>query len=173
MSWSSTIAEYLDEMRRLGAGSFLVAYPFPVLVHRFGAAASSPPAGFRTDLQRRPALRTVVDGGPADLDVAVHAIKKRPGNPYEDTVMLGRASSNDIVLPYNDLSKLHAYFGQSADGAWYVADAGSTNGTWLGETQLAANTPAPLGERNELAFGENAFEAFTARAFAAWLESRA
>jgi hypothetical protein len=174
VTWSSNIGDYLAELQRLGAGPFLVTYPYPVLVHRFTAAGGRPPPGdrFRTDLLRRPAKMTVVDGGPADLEVAVHAIQKRPGNPYEDTVMLGRAASNDIVLPYTDLSKLHAYFGRSPDGGWFVADAGSTNGTWLGETQLAANAPAPLGERSELAFGQSSFEAFLPEAFAAWLAAR-
>jgi hypothetical protein len=175
VTWSSTIGDYLAELERLGADVFLVTYPYPVLVHRFAGAASSAPAEdrFRTDLHRRPARMSVVDGGPGDLTVAVHELKKRPGNPYEDTIMLGRAASNDIVLPYTDLSKLHAYFGRSADGSWFVADAGSSNGTWLGETQLAPNVPEALAARSELAFGENVFEAFLPAAFAAWLEARA
>jgi hypothetical protein len=174
VTWSSNIADYLAELQRLGPEVFLVTYPHPVLVHRFAPRAAAPPPvdRFRTDLLSRPTRMAVVDGGPGDLEVSVHAIKKRPGNLYDDAVMLGRAPSNDIVLPYTDLSKLHAYFGRAPDGGWFVADAGSTNGTWLDEAQLAANQPAPLGERTELAFGESPFEAFTARAFAGWLRAR-
>jgi hypothetical protein len=172
VSWSSTVADYVAELRQMRAPQFLVSYPHAVLVHRFGPPGGPAPAArFRTDLLTRRPATPVVEGGPRDLDVAVHAVKKRPGNLYEDTVMLGRAPSNDIVVPYGDLSKLHAYFRRSPDGGWLVADAGSTNGTWLGSEPLAPNEPAPLGERSELAFGDSAFEFFTARGFAAWLEA--
>jgi hypothetical protein len=174
VSWSSTLADYLDELRRLGAEQFLVSYPHPVLVHRLGAAAARQPGDlrFRTDQLRRPALAPVLDGSDADLDLAVHPVRKRPGNPYDDTIMLGRATTNDVVLPYTDLSKLHAYVTRAADGSWLLADAGSTNGTWIGDEQLAANTPAPLGERSALVLGENAFEFLTAGALRALLAAR-
>jgi hypothetical protein len=175
VSWSSKVADHVTELRRLGLAAYLVCYPNPVLVHRFGAPTGTPPPRprFRTDLLSRPAATNVLFGGAEDLAVAVHPVKKRPGNAYEDAVMLGRASINDIVLPYGDLSKLHAYFSHPAGEGWFVADAGSTNGSWLGQEQLAPNRPMPLGERNELAFGENAFELLTPAAFGGLLEALA
>jgi hypothetical protein len=174
VSWSSTVGDYLAELRRLGPERFVQSYPHPVLVHRFGAAPVGNEAAprFRTDLLSRPGRRVVLEGGPGDLEVSVHGVNKRPGNPYEDTVMLGRASTNDIIVPYTDLSKLHAYFSRGPDGRWQLADAGSTNGTWLGEERLAPNAPVGLDERSEVAFGESSFEFLTARAFAGWLGGR-
>src|SRR5262249_52443069 len=152
MSWSSTVADYVAELRRLRPDRFLVAYPHPVLVHRFGSAPAGtvpPVARFPTHLLGPPAPVDVGGGGPRHLELSVHPVKKCPGNPYQDTVMLGRAATNDIVVAYTDLSKLHAYFTRAREGSWLFADAGSTNGTWLGPEQLDANTPVPLAEHHE------------------------
>jgi FHA domain-containing protein len=170
VSWSNKVSDYLVELKRLGGDEMLRAYPHPVLLHRFGPPSGVQPVErFRTDQLTRPTRMTVVEGGPGDEEVAVHAVTKRPGNPFDDTVMLGRAPTNDIVVTYADLSKLHAYFSRGPGGGWLLADAGSTNGTWVGADQLAANAPVALGEHSGLAFGQNTFEFFTAAAFAAWL----
>lgn len=43
---------------------------------------------------------------------------------------VGRGAHNDVVLANDSVSDAHATLTQRADG-WYIADAGSTNGTWL------------------------------------------
>lgn len=43
---------------------------------------------------------------------------------------VGRANSNDLVLPDLSISKQHAQISQDARG-WRVADLNSTNGTWV------------------------------------------
>jgi len=62
----------------------------------------------------------------------------------ESAVTLGRASDNTIVLADEYASGHHARFvGQ--DGEWYVEDLGSTNGTWVERTRVAAPTPVRPG----------------------------
>ena len=169
MAWTSRLAEYVAELRSLGRPRFLAAYPHPVLVHHFGRdadgaverrGAAAGAAKFRTELPPGggAANGAALAGDRTDLEAAVHPLKKRPGNAYPDTITVGRADSNDVVVPYDDLSKLHAYFTRSPGGALLVADAGSTNGTWVDGERLAANASRVLGERARLTLGDHELE---------------
>jgi hypothetical protein len=66
-----------------------------------------------------------------------------------DRVTVGRGPDNDVVISDDSVSKLHAYF-RVMDGRLGLAlsDAGSTNGTWVGERRLS-----PSGEPREVAPG--------------------
>jgi hypothetical protein len=179
VAWTSRVGDYASELRKLGRTQFLSAYPTPVLVHHFGRAAEAVAARKRTltteakfRTQGRPGVANgaaVLAGDRSDLEARVHPIKKRPGNPYPDTVTMGRADSNDIVVAYDNLSKLHAYFTRSPAGGLLVADAGSTNGTWLAGERLAPNESVKVAERDQLALGEHTFEIFMPTALADWL----
>ena len=180
MAWTSRLEDYVWELRKLGRTQFLAAYPTPVLVHHFGRDAEAQSARkkaltaearFRTEEARpgAPGGAAVLVGDPSDLAACVHPLKKRPGNPYPDTVTVGRADSNDVVVPYDNLSKLHAYFTRSPAGGLLVADAGSTNGTWLAGERLAPNESVRIAERDQLALGEHAFEIFMPTALADWI----
>jgi len=62
----------------------------------------------------------------------------------ESSILLGRAPSSTLVLDDDYSSNRHARI-FPADGGWYVEDLGSTNGTWLGSTQVLEPTPVPEG----------------------------
>ncbi len=64
-----------------------------------------------------------------------------------DEIRLGRGTDVELPLPFAALSALHARVVRTADG-WAVQDAGSTNGTWLGDVRLVP------GERHALAPGD-------------------
>jgi two-component system cell cycle response regulator len=65
-------------------------------------------------------------------------------------LMLGRGDDCDIRIPDNSVSRRHARIEPSADG-YVVGDLGSTNGTFVNDTQLAA--PAPLQDGDYLRVG--------------------
>jgi pSer/pThr/pTyr-binding forkhead associated (FHA) protein len=74
----------------------------------------------------------------ATLEVTNAGIMK--GKTYEIHVPLahvGRGSHNDIVITDDSVSETHAKF-QRRDDGWYLADAGSTNGTYVGGQRLSA-----------------------------------
>lgn len=58
-----------------------------------------------------------------------------------DGLTVGRLSSNQLVLRANTVSRRHIRIALDGDGPT-VADLGGGNGTWMGDTRLAANEPA-------------------------------
>ena len=53
---------------------------------------------------------------------------------------IGRGDDNDLVVAYGAVSRKHAVI-TSERGRYYVADLGSTTGTYLGNARLEPNTP--------------------------------
>lgn len=100
------------------------------------ATAGGPP-------QRRPVLATleVMNEGPTK------------GHRFELTTPLshvGRGAHNDVPIPDDSVSDLHAKL-QLRDDGWYVVDMGSTNGTYVGgervdgEAKLIGNVDVRFG----------------------------
>lgn len=52
-----------------------------------------------------------------------------------ERLLLGRASSCDLVIASDAVSRLHLAIEREA-GAWWATDLGSTNGSWLDDTPI-------------------------------------
>jgi hypothetical protein len=59
-------------------------------------------------------------------------------------IVIGRAPECTLVVEDDYASSRHARF-FLRDGAWYVEDLGSTNGTFIGKTRLTAPTRIEIG----------------------------
>jgi class 3 adenylate cyclase len=55
--------------------------------------------------------------------------------PIEDTCAIGRASSNQLVLDDDHVSRHHAVIRTTADGCW-IFDLGSANGTYVNQRRI-------------------------------------
>jgi hypothetical protein len=66
----------------------------------------------------------------AEAGIYVFPLRKQATNAFGMMVTVGRAANNDIVFPYDGISKFHAYF-SNLGGSWVLVDAKSTNGTFL------------------------------------------
>ncbi len=64
--------------------------------------------------------------------------------------LIGRGSGNTIVLPERHVSSRHARL-VPEDGAWWVEDLGSTNGTYVGRHRVSGRTR--LDPSMEVRFG--------------------
>ena len=62
----------------------------------------------------------------------------------DQPVTIGRANDSTLVLADDYASNRHARL-VPRDGAWYVEDLGSTNGTYLDRTKVTGPTPVPIG----------------------------
>ena len=70
------------------------------------------------------------------------------GRVYElaDEVTVGRAPGCGVSVPDTTVSQLHARVFRR-DGAFYLEDLGSTNGTWLNRGRVGAAVPIKRGDR--------------------------
>jgi len=67
------------------------------------------------------------------------------------TVSIGRDSSNDIVIPKDSISSLHATI-EYKNGYYYLEDHRSTNGTRLNDRPIKENNPVRLKSGDQIHF---------------------
>lgn len=92
--------------------------------------------------------------------------KRTHEDTFRDRVSVGRAINKDLVLAHPNVSKLHAWFELDDNGGAYIADADSSNGTWLNHQKLPARELTPLNPGQHLRFGS--VEAIVCSAGALW-----
>ena len=74
----------------------------------------------------------------------------------EGNCSLGRASLNGLVLESSKVSRLHAIIHVESDGAFWLIDLGSSNGTFLNKRRI--HEPVRLRDHDQITVGGNAFE---------------
>jgi len=91
--------------------------------------------------------------GQAELIDADNVISEtRLSLPIEmQVVKIGRDNSNDIVIPKDSISSLHATI-EYRNGYYYLEDHRSTNGTRLNDTRVKENTPMRLKSGDKIQF---------------------
>ena len=89
-------------------------------------------------------------------------IRKKDANAWLRWISVGRASNNDLVVRHHTISKLHARIerkegavGSGGEGSPYtLADAGSTNGTWVNDQRLMSPATHTLAPGDRVLMGE-------------------
>lgn len=84
----------------------------------------------------------------------VYVLKREP-NKFASMVTVGRAANNGMRINVVSVSKFHAYFTHVArDKCWYLADAHSSNGTFIDGKELPpSHGKHPLANGSILRFG--------------------
>lgn len=140
--------------------AFVARFPLPFLLVERHAAGDD--RGYRTiamdDTENilGTALAGSTEGEPPVESGAefVHQLEKTDRNQFHRMISLGRSLNNDIIVSNPAVSKLHAYFkNDRALGGWAVTDAGSTNGTAVGDTPLTPLKPLLLRSGQAVIFG--------------------
>ena len=85
-------------------------------------------------------------------EMELYPLAKKLGASFRDRITIGRTENNDVVISDPSVSRLHAYV-RHANG-WVIADAGSKNGSWLGDEQLDPRREAPLPAGAVIRFGD-------------------
>ncbi|UJR84683.1 FHA domain-containing protein [Sandaracinus amylolyticus] len=67
-----------------------------------------------------------------DLWRAVVFPVRKVTKTFPGTILVGRASSSDVLVDHPSISKLHARIRRAPDGTYTLQDAGSRNGTAIG-----------------------------------------
>ena len=89
---------------------------------------------------------------PQTVELEVYPLAKKSGASFPDRITIGRTSNNDVVISEHSVSRLHAYV-READG-WVVADAGSKNGSWIGDFALEPRREFALPSGTVLRLGD-------------------
>jgi hypothetical protein len=90
---------------------------------------------------------------PPAAELEVYPLTKKPGASFPDRITIGRTPNNDIVISDQSISRLHAY-ARFDRGGWFVADAGSKNGSWLDKLTLDARKERPIQSKAKLRLGD-------------------
>jgi pSer/pThr/pTyr-binding forkhead associated (FHA) protein len=85
-------------------------------------------------------------------EMELFPLAKKLGASFRDRITIGRTENNDVVIADPSVSRLHAYV-RHANG-WVVADAGSKNGTWLGDEHLEPRREVALPTGAVIRFGD-------------------
>lgn len=75
--------------------------------------------------------------------------------PLRESLTVGRAASCDVVVDDNYVSNVHARI-FLRDGSYFVEDLGSTNGTYMNRTRVAA--PVAIRPGDEVRMGKAILE---------------
>jgi pSer/pThr/pTyr-binding forkhead associated (FHA) protein len=75
--------------------------------------------------------------------------------PLKDSITMGRAATCDLALADTYVSNVHARIFMK-DGAWWVEDLGSTNGTYMNRAKVAV--PTPVGPGDQIRLGKATLE---------------
>jgi pSer/pThr/pTyr-binding forkhead associated (FHA) protein len=87
-------------------------------------------------------------------EATVIEVKKRKFDTAENTITIGRAATNDIVIYDNLVSKSHAYLYLHPSGqGCYIVDCGSKNGTLLNGRVLKPFERYKIVDCDEICFG--------------------
>ena len=95
---------------------------------------------------------------PMDPDHIVLPLRKSRPGAFADTFLIGRASSNDVCLDHDSVSKLHARIKVGGGDGLMLSDAGSRNGTALNGARLTG--PKPIEQGDQIVFGRCPFVFF-------------
>jgi hypothetical protein len=93
-----------------------------------------------------------------DENFAAWPLRKANSGMFADTVLVGRATSNDICIAHSSVSKLHARL-RLVQGGIVCLDAGSSNGTFINGIAVGKNG-TPLASGDLLRFGACGFQVF-------------
>jgi hypothetical protein len=167
-------AAHYRHLLTLGREDFLAAAAPAVLIrHRAAVPASTvtgtatrtlvqdPAPAVEPDLNEtmdESASRGRLSAEPTEMEL--YPLVKKPGASFPDRITIGRTAHNDVVISDHSVSRLHAYVrraGDPADGpaeGWLVADAGSKNGSWLGDVALEPRRESALPPGTVVRFGD-------------------
>lgn len=149
----TTIAQYAELAAGLSESQFTAKVTCPLLIEKiglFGQGHLSPLSGtvLVHDVMEIPKLDD------ANLAQAqVFALTKKPGSIGVD-IFVGRAPTNDLILPNPSVSKSHAHFTPvPGTDRFHLVDMFSSNGTFLNGNKLHPFEKHPLEDYDEISFG--------------------
>ena len=173
MTQSYRVRDFYDAAK-IEKDHFVQRYSYPFLIwlgkHKTLTCAKDENGEFYTTVLNSPTLheQIAIDlGKMLDPDFTVFPLIKRtsilPGSKQNPAViMVGRASNNDVVLPFANISKSHFYITTNPFTAdrYTLIDSDSTNGTRVNNKSIAPHTRVPIEDGDVITLGPDVFLKF-------------
>jgi hypothetical protein len=99
----------------------------------------------------------------------VFAVAKREGSVFSSRVTVGRTQMNDVCLPDERISKLHAWFDLSTAGRVALVDAGSRNRTRINDVELRSQQEEIVRSGDRISFAHYNLAFLSARDFQSYV----
>jgi hypothetical protein len=162
------LQDYLQECHTLDAESFRQRHGHAFLIHRSDSAVVRKRDGKRLTVSSM----TVRDASGIPMvpepDLVVfpvrHGTHKEPG----EFISVGRYAGNDVVIPYEPVTRIHALFTRDQAGRFFLLDAGSKNGTFVNDLPVplrGKGEPAEVKSGAQIRLGPLSFTFLTADQF--------
>ncbi|MEZ0228440.1 MAG: FHA domain-containing protein [Planctomycetota bacterium] len=173
MTWR--FGDFLSQVKGLDETGFRTMHPYALLLSEGQGASGASGKMVAADIPTRK-IGTVEElaafaqsGGE---DAWVIPVRRKEGSQLS-IITVGRGEECDIRLAHPLISKKHAYFQQDAEG-WLLADAESTNCTFVDGDKLEAHKPRRLNDSVVLRFGPAVkYRFFLSQSFHAYCSMRA
>jgi hypothetical protein len=169
------LQDYLQECHDLDAESFRRRHGEAFLLHRSGSPLARKQDGRRLTVSSM----TVRDARGIPMvpepDLVVFPI--RPGRHKEpgEYISVGRYAGNDVLIPYEPITRFHALFSRDRAGRFFILDAGSKNGTFLNDRPVpekGKGEPVEIKPGSQIRLGPLAFTFLTAADFHEFVRSQ-
>jgi pSer/pThr/pTyr-binding forkhead associated (FHA) protein len=86
-------------------------------------------------------------------------LTKTCNNYFANIISVGRAPSNDLQIPLETISKIHAVFSQIGT-SWRVSDQNTTNGLTVNHSKISPNQPFEIKDGDRIRFGQEVDSTF-------------
>jgi hypothetical protein len=167
--------EFLSQVKGLDETTFRMKHPYALLLSEGQGASGASGKIVAADASTRKIGRAeelakyARDGGEEAWVIPV----RRSSSSQLSIITVGRGEECDIRLAHPLISKKHAYFQQDAEG-WLIADAESTNCTFMDGEKLEPHKPRRLTDSVVLRFGPAVkYRFFSPQSFHAYCAMRA
>lgn len=158
------VSSYQRVAATLSEAEFAQRMPFPFLL--FARSTLWDPAFLRERFDRSAApgaTQVVRYDFPTEGGLAlVSSVRRRPDRGADDSkakgIVLGRSTTNDIVVPVASVSSMHCSFGlptPASGNLWTVTDLESSNHTYVNDVKLASYAPTPIEDGSFMRPGGN------------------
>jgi hypothetical protein len=164
-----TLGDYHEDVIRFDLDGFVEHHGGAFLVHHGSRDELKPLPG-----KAKTAIFDPVDPGDlAPLNAGVDQLvfplhPMMPGAPGAETISIGRSEANDVVIPDESVSAIHAFVQVGEGGEMGIEDLNSTNGSFVNGSRVppqGAQAPTPLRAGDHVQLGSAEFTFLPAEDF--------
>ncbi len=145
-----SLGVYFEDSRRLGMEDFGRQHGEAFLVHHGSVGKFTQPEDLKTTAKVEGAVTSSDTPFNPKKDFTVFPVRHASGKAEEDLIWVGRSEENDVVIPDESVSAVHAFLRKVEGGGLHLQDMNSMNGSFINNETVP---PQGMGEPVEIKSG--------------------